>query len=132
MFAKLGQGILTYAPFGLQAAYVLLKALLKASVTTLAGDLCFAGFSFFVWGLTMNMSAGKMIAGGGRYQKTRSSERMELGWSLVILILSLCGMAAGYVKGGPEWFAYCASFALALICVRMLMPPKHQRLEAGR
>jgi cobalamin synthase len=123
MMKKGGQLILTYAPFWLQVGYLLLKALIRTSVDTIAGDICFAGFSFVVWGLTMNMSAGKKMAGGGRYRNNMESRRSELGWCLLLLLLSLAGMTAGYRKDGLVIIAYVAGSLIAIIGTNMLREP---------
>ncbi len=123
MMRKGGQFILTYAPFWLQVGYVLLKALIKTSMDTIAGDISFAGFSFVIWGLTMNMSAGKKMAGGGRYPKNRESERNELGWCILVLLLSVAGMHEGYSKNGHVVIAYIVGLVIAYIGTRMLKEP---------
>jgi cobalamin synthase len=123
MIEEGGQFFLNYAPFWLQIGYVILKALIKTSVDTLAGDLCFAGFSFVVWGLTMNMSAGRKMAGGGWHRNSAPSRRNELGWCLVLLLLSLCGMILGYRKDGPVAIAYLVGAAIAWIATRLLREP---------
>jgi uncharacterized membrane protein YfcA len=91
---------------------------------TLPADICFAGFAFFAWCLTMQMNANKAIAGGGIKNSTKEIRRQELPWCIILLIASVAGIYTGYCTDGRVCIAWIMAVFVPILSSRMLMPTK--------